>query len=246
MQLFLTSSPCDDNVPEGVTLPCILDASNGLVARLQERFSSGTSCVIIAASPDAFALNDQMAWTFEQAFAYHGMAFSRMRLIDSRNEDELPDALRESGVVILAGGHVPTENAFFVRLGLRELMQNYEGIVMGISAGTMNCCDEVYAQPEEPGEAADPAYRRFIRGLGLTDVMVLPHYQKVKDYWLDGQRLYDDITYGDSYGRVFYALVDGSYVLVENGHAMIYGEAYEIRDGQMTQLTAVGESYQIK
>ena len=28
MILFLTSSPCDNNVPEGVDLPCILDASN--------------------------------------------------------------------------------------------------------------------------------------------------------------------------------------------------------------------------
>ena len=246
MHLFLTSSPCDDNVPEGVQLPCILDAANGFVARMQERFVPGSSCVIIAASPDEYDRNDLMAWTFEQAFAYHGMKFSRMVLIDSRTEAELPEALRESGVVILGGGHVPTENAFFERLNLRELMQGYDGIVMGISAGTMNCCGEVYAQPEEPGEAADPAYRRFIRGLGLTDVMVLPHYQKVKDYWLDGQRLYEDITYGDSYGRVFYALIDGSYVLDENVHAVIYGEAYEIKDGQMRQITAVGESYQIR
>lgn len=246
MHLFLTSSPCDDNVPEGVALPCILDAVNGFVRRLQERFVPGSSCVIIAASPDAYALNDQMAWTFEQAFAYHGMALRKMVLIDSRNEAELPTALRESGVVILGGGHVPTQHAFFERLGLRELIQDYTGIVMGISAGTMNCCDEVYAQPEETGEAVDPAYQRFIRGLGLTDVMVLPHYQKVKDYWLDGQRLYEDITYGDSYGHVFYALIDGSYVLVENGSAVIYGEAYEIKDGQMRQITRIGESYQVR
>jgi len=31
----------------------------------------------------------------------------------------------------------------------------------------MNCADTVYAQPEEPGEAVDPDYQRFIPGLGL-------------------------------------------------------------------------------
>lgn len=33
---------------------------------------------------------------------------------------------------------------------------------------------------------------------------------------LDGKRLFEDITYSDSYGREFYALEDGSYFLIEN------------------------------
>lgn len=33
----------------------------------------------------------------------------------------------------------------------------------------MNCADTVYAQPEEPGEAVDPDYQRFIPGLGADD-----------------------------------------------------------------------------
>ena len=35
MILFMTSSPCDDHVPEGVQLPCILDESNGFVDNLR-------------------------------------------------------------------------------------------------------------------------------------------------------------------------------------------------------------------
>lgn len=246
MHLFLTSSPCDDHVPEGVALPCILNEANRFVENLRARFVPGSSCVLIAASPEAYELNDEMAETFAAAFAWHGMEFSDMTLIDWRTANLLPEALAESGVVILGGGHVPTQHAFFEALGLRELLQGYEGIVMGISAGTMNCCDEVYAQPEECGEAVDPEYERFFPGLALTDVMVLPHYQKVRDYWLDGMRLFEDITYGDSFGREFFALVDGSYILIENSHATLYGESYRISNAVIEQIADDGDVVEIR
>ena len=65
-------------------------------------------------------------------------------------------------VIFLGGGHVPTQNAFFHRIGLREKIRNFDGIVIGISAGSMNSADVVYAQPELPGEAADESYQRFL------------------------------------------------------------------------------------
>lgn len=241
MHLFLTSSPCDDNVPAGVTLPCIFDVRNRFVDNLRSCFVPGCSGTIIAASPLEHDLNDEMACTFAACFAYHGMPLSRMTLIDSRNPGELPQAIAASSVVILGGGHVPTQNAFFQQIGLKELLAEFSGIVMGISAGTMNCAATVYAQPELPGESVDPGYQRFIPGLGLTEINVLPHYQQVKDSLLDGKRLFEDITYADSLGQVFYALPDGSYVY--NG--TIFGEAYRIADGRLAQVCRHEESCKI-
>lgn len=215
MHLFLTSSPCDPHVPDGCDLPCILWRRNHFVQLLQERFQTESRCVMIASAPWMHERNDEMLSTFHRAFAYHGMAFSHSIIVDDRNAEQLPQLLAHSDIVILAGGHVPTQNAFLAQLRLRPLLQSYEGIVMGISAGTMNCCDVVYAQPEEPGEATNPHYQRFLPGLGLTNVMILPHYQQVKNSILDGMRLFEDITYRDSMGRTFYALVDGSFVLCE-------------------------------
>lgn len=242
MVLFLTSSPCDDNVPEGVDLPCIFDERNGFVENLRACFEPGMRCVIVAASPDAYGLNDEMAATFAGCFAYHGMELSDMTVVDSRNEEDLPRLLSECGIVMLAGGHVPTENDFFRRLRLRELMQAFEGIVIGISAGSMNCAEVVYAQPEEAGEAVDPDYERFIEGLGLTWINVLPHYQQVKDNIIDGQRLFEDVTYGDSCGNVFYALVDGSYIIVDEDGAELFGEAYVVTEGELHPICNEGES----
>ena len=65
MTLFLTSSPCDNNVPEGLDLPCIFDARNGFVENLRASVEPGAQLLIIASDPDAFAGNDEMAVTFE-------------------------------------------------------------------------------------------------------------------------------------------------------------------------------------
>ena len=69
MTLFLTSSPCDNNVPEGLDLPCIFDARNGFVENLRASVEPGAQLLIIASDPDAFAGNDEMAATFEGCFA---------------------------------------------------------------------------------------------------------------------------------------------------------------------------------
>jgi len=108
----------------------------------------------------------------------------------------------------------------------------------------MNMAEEVYAQPEEPGESG-PDYERFIPGLGLTDVSILPHYQKAKHYVVDGQHLYHEITLPDSMGRCFYALPDGSYIYQDSEHLLLCGEGYRVCDGKMHRLTQNGETLEL-
>lgn len=245
MHLFLTSSPCDNNVPAGVNLPCILDASNGFIDRLAACHKPDSRMVIVAADPHNFALNDEMRETFHNAFNYHHLTLRETVMLDARNERDAARLIALSDMVMLAGGHVPTELDFFHRLGLKKLMQGYTGMVMGISAGTMNCAETVYVQPEEPGESTDPDFVRFAPGLGFTRLMLLPHYQKARHYWLDGRRLYEDITYGDSYGRAFIAMVDGTYIYQHAGRALLCGEAYRIADGQMEKICEKGMTLEL-
>ena len=104
---------------------------------------------------------------------------------------------------------------------------------------------KVYLQPEEEGESA-PEFVRFAEGLGITDINVLPHYQQVKDHMLDGLRLFEDVTYADSMGEIFFALVDGSYLLIEDsGEVTLFGEAYCIQDGEIEQISELGDVVQI-
>ena len=241
MTLFMTSSPCDDHVPAGVMLPCIFDVSNGFVDRLRECWKPDSRLVVVCSDPYNDPLNDEMCDTVTKCFQYHGMSISSSIMLDSRNERDAGRILALSDAVMLGGGHVPTQHEFFERIGLKKLLREYTGVIMGVSAGSMNCTNPVYAQPELSGESVDPDYKRFIPGLGLSRVQVLPHYQMVRDNILDGKRLYEDITFGDSFGRSFYALVDGSYVMRLDNEYTLWGEGYLIRDGKMTQICHEGE-----
>ena len=153
-----------------------------------------------------------------------------------------PELIREAGLVILSGGHVPTQHRFMEEIRLRELLRDFDGIVIGSSAGSMNCADTVYSQPELDGEALDPEYKRFFPGLGLTPVQILPHYQEVKDFVLDGLRIFEEIAYPDSMGQCFYVLVDGSYILVTPRETRVFGLSWTIQDGVMRPLCGEGET----
>lgn len=241
MVVFMTSSPFVDDVPEGCELPCILNEANGFVSELQRDWPEECQFLVIASDPEDYEMNDSVVETYYDVFNYHGLSIGDITALDARNAEEAGELVAQSGCILLCGGHVPTQNAFFREIGLRELLEEYQGIVIGISAGSMNCADEVYVQPELEGESEDPDFERFAQGLGLTDVQILPHYQEVKDNILDGRRLYEDITYEDSAGRVFIAMVDGTYIEIAGGETVLHGEAYAISDGEIEQISDEGD-----
>lgn len=238
MIVFLTSSPSGPlNVPN---YDKVLDEKNGFVENMKQFWKEEMKGLIIAATPDSFAGNDEMRDFFENAFRNSGVPVAGFDLWDYRSHDISAEELNQYDVIMLGGGHVPTQNHFFDVIHLREKMKNYNGIVLGVSAGTMNSADVVYAQPELPGESVDPNYVRYLEGLGLTNIMVLPHYQMVKDFMLDDRRLFEDITYGDSYGKQFLALEDGSYIRIIDGETRLYGRAHRITDGRLTTICEDG------
>lgn len=238
MIYFLTSSPF---MPDA----CLLNPANGQIEHLRQALPNSCRCVFVCSSPDLHERTVGFGRDMRTAFEAAGFAFSDWKVLDGMNADMANELVKNADLLVFAGGHVPTQNAFFHRIRLKSLLRDYAGVILGISAGTMNCCDPVYAQPEEPGEAVDPAYRRFIPGLGVTGTMILPHYQKCKYDRVDGLQLFEEITYPDSMGRTFYALPDGSYLLGQDGKETLYGEGYRIQDGVLEKICADGQMYPI-
>lgn len=236
MNVFVTSSPCLENVDRP-----ILNPANGFVDRMQEALPPNFRALFICSDPDSTELTCRFGADMAYAFANQGMPFRSYTILDGFNAEDAPELVQSSSFIILAGGHVPTQNAFFREIRLRELLEDFHGTVMGISAGSMNAADTVYAQPEMPGESIDPHYRRFLPGLGLTKIQILPHYQKVKDDIIDGRRLFEDVTYRDSVGRSFYALPDGSYIFANGEETLLCGKGYRLRNGILEQLTRNGQ-----
>lgn len=256
MILFLTSSPTGDL--DGKYTCEAFDTRNNFAEEVRKYWRKQARVLMITASPDNPSVNAEMKAFFHAAVLKTGLSCSKFDFWDADilKEESLhtKEVLHSYDVVILGGGHVPTQKAFFEKLHLRENMQDFDGIVIGISAGTMNCADLVYAQPEEAGEATDPDYQRFIKGLGLTNINIVPHYQVTKEYRVDGLKLFEEITFPDSMGKAFLVLPDGSFVVdrkgatrlgdgswLEEGNAIVHGEAYLIKDGEMRLICENGQ-----
>lgn len=235
MIAFLTSSPFVCNAPRA-----ILNPENGFLENLYRVLPDRPRCLYICSSPDDPDANERFSGDVAEAFADAEIEFSDFTVLDRRNQEDAQLLIWKSDLIVMAGGHVPTQNIFFQEIGLKELLENYQGVVLGISAGTMNSAERVYAQPEAPGESS-PDFQRWMPGLGLTRINVLPHYQQVKDAMLDGKRLFEDVTYADSMGECFFSFVDGTYILIEDGMETINGMAYCIRDGEIQQISELGE-----
>lgn len=235
MTLFLTSSPSGCPFEPGPEVP-VLDAHNGFVEALRAAWpTTPPRGLALAADPDAHAGNDQMCRVFLRAFADAGVPLAEFVPVDSRNAGQLDALLAASGFVMLCGGHVPTQNRFFAQIGLAERLRGYPGIVLGVSAGTMNAARLVYAQPEEEGEAADPAFRRWLPGLGLTETCVLPHFECIRSWTVDGQRV-EDMARADSFAHPILALPDGSYLLSAHGRETLHGPAVLFEKGESREV----------
>ena len=238
MICFLTSNPFLENGA--------LNPANGFVDALKASLPAGAvRGLFVASSPDEPETNEYYAAEQRQRFGASGVIFDTFRILDRRTADRAAALVADSDFIILTGGHVPTQNRFFRDIGLKELLAGFDGVLVGISAGTMNAAETVYSQPELEGEAIDPDYPRFLPGLGLTKAMLLPHFDGNMEYRLDGLRIWQDVTFPDSMGRRFYAVPDGSYLYLAGGAEELRGEAWLVSDGAMQKCSAVGETLRL-
>lgn len=228
MVLFLTSSPT-------LGWGGDLNPANGFLDELRKTLPHPLHCLMITSAPDDKEMTDRMAWEMREIFEHAGMPFEHYEVLDRRTQRYATRMIKNANFIILCGGHVPTQNRFFQELNLATKLKKYDGVIMSISAGSMNCADVVYASPELDGESIDTKYMRYITGLGITPINILPHYQVTKNMVIDGMRL-EQITNHDSYARPVYCLPDGSYFKINHLHAYLYGECFLIRYGVKTKI----------
>lgn len=240
MITFLASSPTTE-LNEAHPIP-MLDQRNRFVELLKQVWPQNARCLIIAADPVDFSLNNEMTDYYRTAVINSGLSVTCFNLCDARYPLLPEEDLRRYDVIFLAGGHVPTQRRWLEQLELRRRLVGFGGLVIGTSAGSMNAARTVYAWPEREGESIDPDYELFFPGLGLAECNLLPHYQKVKDSGIDGKLYVQDIARSHSCGRRFLAVPDGSFVLATDDEETVFGEAYLVADGKITPFCTEGET----
>ncbi len=236
MTLILTGSPTrygEDRFTE----------DNGFLATVKAELPPRPRILMISAAPDDRAFTASVLEGMTTCVLNSGIKPSKIVMLDRRNAGRAAELIARADWVVLCGGHVPTQNRFIHEIGLRALLEGFGGLVMGCSAGSMNCADVVYSHPELDGEAQDPGYSRWLRGLGLTHIRIIPHYYQVRDYVIDGRRLFEDVIFPDSFNHSFYTFPDGGYIVCKDGRSTLHGTAWEIANGRMRQICSENQVY---
>lgn len=234
MVLYLTSSPTLGWAGD-------LNPANGFLDELRRALPHPIRCVMITSAPDDTQMTDRMAWEMREIFEHANLTFDHYEVLDRRTQRHATRMVKEANLIILCGGHVPTQNRFLQEIDLRTKLKRYNGTIISISAGSMNCADVVYASPELEGETTDTNYLRYITGLGITPINILPHYQVTEHMMIDGGPLREVINH-DSYCRPVYCIPDGTYFKINRLHAILHGECYLVKHGVKTQICKNNET----
>lgn len=220
----------------------IIDNDNGFLDNLRKHMTSRKCMVVISGNPKKKRYGDPNEIT-RQSFAMSGIPFDEYIYVNDDNKEHIAEYIAKADCVNLFGGHLPRANAFINELNLKELLKDYNGVIIGASGGAMNMADQVYCIPEVEGEHIDPTFDRYLKGLGLTNINVIPHYHLFEELeFTDGTKMLEDILLPDSKKTPMIALPDRSYIIQQDDKIEIFGESYLLKNGEIKQICENGQN----
>ncbi len=231
--LFLTSS-INTNVEDefGNKTPIKFENKNHILDNFKKYIDKYDNFLYIASDPNDYEKTDLYTSIVFKSFDLT-LPFKNYKVLDKRSIKNAKKLVRNADFIYLAGGHVPTQNKFFNDINLKDLLkENKDAVICGVSAGSMNASSIVYSPPEEDGEAINKDYERYLKGLGLINISINPHYNNEEKIILDNLDVKKDILLPDSKKRLFFAYPDGTYILKANNKVMLYGLSYLFKDGK--------------
>lgn len=245
-KVYLTSTlGCYEKI-DGIRVSSVIDNTNMMLDKLLNICNEDSFILLVASNPLSYDKNDEMLDIMRKSFIMSGLKYKNMIYLDGRNENKIDSILSNADIVILMGGHLPTQNEWFNKINMKDRLNIFNGCIIGQSAGSMNLASTVYACPEYEEELDEVLFPRFIDGIGLTDINIFPHYDKYKDMLLGSFKMLDDIVINDSYKCVIYALNDGSYIEICNDYVSVYGECFKIENGRLDKICSNGQVIELR
>lgn len=217
---------------QGEKMTLALTNYNELLTNLKKAIKGTNRIVVIANDPYNNEENDTRFQVVFESFKLTGFDFKEKVVLDARNASDAKNILLGADVIILSGGKVLCQNKFLKVIKLKRILKNYEGLVIGISAGTMNLCKKVANFPEE---LCDLKEKRWIKGLGFHDDIIIPHFDGVS-YQIECEEVdvVKDFVLPSSYKHTLLGFPNGSYVLIDHEKKVTYfGDMYTIEKGEV-------------
>ena len=151
-----------------------------IASRLKEALTLRRRLVFISAWPEDAARNDADAAGMHGMFAECGMGFGRFAVIDERTtSDGAQRMLREADCVFLMGGNPTAQMQFISQRNLVEPLRSFGGVLLGVSAGSINMARRALDVWESP---------KPYEGLGLTGITIKAHVNEGEEALLEALR----------------------------------------------------------
>ncbi len=238
MTVLFTSNPALGISPQ-------INPANHFQEKLNQLLCSPVRLLFVASNPVTTEHNSQYAMLVQAFLGNAGVTLTGCDILDERSARNSAALIEQAGLIVLAGGHAPTQNAFFERIGLADSLRSFDGVVIGISAGSMNAAKNAFLTPDAEGEGSDPLFRYEHPGLGLADIHIIPHYERARTQVLDGKKVVEELILPYSQGKVLYGLPDGSWILSSGGENILFGEAWMLSDGHEEKISGTGDVLQL-
>lgn len=188
--------------------------TEGFIHQLSKYLTSPKSFVYIASD---FSGHDRSEYYFQLSlheFKRNGITFDSSAIVDFECiPDEAASLIRNADIVMLAGGPTLKQMEHIREYKLAEVLQNRDGITIGISAGSINMAKrEVLARDVSD----DIPELSIYDGIGLVELNIEPHsYELTPDHLLEIEEAANHAP--------IYGLYDESFIVEADGEITICG-----------------------
>ena len=231
--LFLTSEIGTSIKINGERKPCKLEDINNFLTNFKNSLTQHKVALYFASNPTTFESNDKYAGYIQTSFAMSGISFKENYVIDNRTAD-IEDLIAKADLIYLMGGQTLVQSEFFEKIELRAMLKDYNGVIIGESAGAINMAEKAYESREDIGDKS-----HWYKGLGLTKYNIEPHFSE------SNIELINLTLKPDSFKSSFIALENRSYIMIRENVATLYGNAWLFSNGDYQLINKVNEQERI-
>ena len=190
---------------------------------LKKDIKNNDTITFIATTFDNYEKNDLYYNNLIKHFKNIDITFNKAYLIDNRVVKDLAkDYILKSNIIFLMGGDTKKQMDSVKEYNLFETLKSKEGIILGVSAGSMNQSSRVVYKND---------YNNYViedyEGLGHIDINIYPHLDFNNIDYLK------EVFEVSNYTKTV-ALPNDSFIRIENNNIDFVGEYYTIQNSKIT------------
>lgn len=208
--------------------PCVIPNENGILTLIRENLTRQECLLVIANDPNDSALNDTVANLLNSAFQMTGIKFKQVKILDHRSVKQAASLIQNADLIYMCGGEILRQLTFLQQIDFKTSIENYQGIVITVSAASMCLTKTICNFPEHTKELNQP---RIVKGLGIIDLKIIPHFDGASLTYqgtTDLPNLVQDYLLPCSDNNHICGLPNGSFILFDGTGLKYFGTHCEI------------------